>query len=227
MNSLRHGAVPAILILTVLGAAGCATSGHPNTASAVSRTGNDKSIGLHSKGHAYSSLSCKPANVATVAVMRSGAATSAVSGLSPRPLAVVHDIAIGQVAFFHSDAIPAGSAAAVFTSSYRIVADDPSLQSCDMLLADRPAAQPFIKVAIAAAVAHGMAHSVSSLRANLSGIEIGDNPVASGSLIVVLLVAGAPQGTIAGHKVYGPNSSIIVILNRTGRAITGIGRGAW
>lgn len=86
-------------------------------------------------------------------------------------------------------------------------ADDPSLQSCDMLLADRPTARPYITAAIDAAVADGMAGSAASLRANLSGIEIGDNPLPPGSLVAVLVVAGAPPGTIEGHTVDGPNRS--------------------
>jgi hypothetical protein len=173
------------------------------------------------------SLSCEPVNVATVAVVRSDVGVPALSGLTPRPLAVVRDNGTGQMAFFHSDARPAKSDAAMFATSPLIVRDDPSLQSCNMLLADRPAAQPFIRVAIAAAVARGMANSASSLRTRLSGVEIGDNPVVSGSLIVVLVVAGPAQRSIAGHKVYGPNSSIFVILNRASMAVTGISHGGW
>jgi hypothetical protein len=129
-------------------------------------------------------------------------------------------------AFFHSGCTPAG-AAALFTGPYQIVPDDPSLQSCDLLLADRPAAQPFSTAAIAAAVADGMARSAASLRADLSGIEIGDNPFVPGSLVVVLVVAGAPQGTVGGITVDGPNSSIIVIVNHASMTATGIAQGTW
>ena len=175
-----------------------------------------------------STLSCKPANVATVAEVASGLTTLALSALSPPPLAVVADTGTGGIAFFHSGSTPSGSAAAAaLTGAYQIVPDDPSLQSCDILLADRPAAQPFINTAVTTAVADGMAASTASLRANLSGIEIGDNPLAAGQLVVVLVVSGPPQGTINGHIVEGPDNSVFVIIDQATMAVTGISHGTW
>jgi len=220
MYSCRHGGgAAALLLLLAFGAAGCSNSAPSGTAGT--------SLGVSQpKAQAGGGLPCEPASVAAVAVVQAGVTASALSALSPPPLAVVADNGTGDVAFFHSGHTPASNAA-LFTGSYQTVPDDASLQSCDTLLADRPAAQPFITATIAAAVTDGMASSAASLRANLSGIEIGDNPLAPGSLVVVLVVAGAPQGTTGGITVDGPNSSIIAILNQATTAVTGISEGTW
>ena len=228
MYILRHGGVAAaLLMLMALGAVGCSASQHPRSAGAVPRIRDIKDAGQsQSKGDLHSTLSCEPANVGSVAVVQSGVSASALSALDPSPLAVVADAATGRVAFFHSSATPtANAASAMFTGAYQIVPDDPSLQSCDLLLADRPAAQPFITAAISSVVANGMAASASSLRANLAGIEIGDNPLATGSLVVVLLVTRASQGTVAGHTIYGPDSSVFVILNQADMAVPASAKG--
>jgi hypothetical protein len=227
MYSLRHsGVAVALLALVSFGAIGCSASAHPSAGGALPHV---KDAGLSkSKGDEISNLSCEPANVATVAEVAPGVVSSALSALSPAPLVVVADSGVGSIAFFHSGFTPSGStAAAVFTGAYQIVPDDPSLQSCDILLADRPAAQPFITTAVNTAVSDGMAGSATSLRANLSGIEIGDNPLAAGSLVVVLVVSGPPQGTVAGHTVEGPASSIFVIIDQATGAVTGISQGTW
>jgi hypothetical protein len=220
MYSFRHGGgAAALLLLLAFGAAGCSNSAPSDTA----RT----SPGLSQpKAQAGGGLPCEPTSVAAVAVVQSGVTASALSTLSPPPLAVVDDNGTGNVAFFHSVHTPASNAA-LFTGAYQTVPDDPSLQSCDTLLADRPAAQPFITAAIAASVADGMASSAASLRANLSGIEIGDNPLVAGSLVVVLVIDGGPQGTTGGITIDGPNTSIIVILNQASMAVTGISQGSW
>jgi hypothetical protein len=218
MYSLRHGGVAlALLALAFCGVIGCSASAHPNAAGTIS----------HFKDAGLSNLSCEPANVATVAEVQSGVTASTLSALNPSPLAVVTDGGTGSMAFFHSGSTPSVGTAAVFTGAYQVVPDDPSLQSCDMLLADRPAAQPFITTAVATAVADGMAGSAATLRANLAGIEIGDNPLAAGQMVVVLVVSGPPQGTVDGHTVEGADSSIFVIVDQATMAVTGISKGTW
>lgn len=227
MYSLRHGgAALALFALVSFGAFGCSASAHPNAAGTVYHV---KDAGLSkSKGDEHSTLSCEPANVAAVAEVQSGVTASALSALSPPPLAVVTDSGTGSIALFHSAFTPpAASTTAVFSGAFQIVPDDPSLQSCDILLADRPAAQPFIITAVTTAVADGMAESEATLRANLAGIEIGDNPLASGQLVVVLVVSGPPQGTVDGHAVEGADSSIFVLINQATMTVTGISQGNW
>lgn len=171
-------------------------------------------------------MPCSPPDVARMAVAAPGITISTMASLSPAPLATVDDSSSGTLVFFRSNAALPPNAATLF-SSLTMVPTDPSLQSCDYLLSDRPAAKPFIQAAIAAAVTRNLGTSVSTLRSSLSAIEIGDNPITSDSLLVVLLVTGPPQATVAGHTVYGPDTSIFVILNRNTMAITGVGHGSW
>jgi hypothetical protein len=166
-----------------------------------------------------------PADVARVVVAAPGVTASALTSLSPAPLAIVDDSS-GTLAFFHTDATLSSEAAPLVSSS-ALVPTDPVLQSCNYLLSDVPAAQPFIKAAIAGAVADNLAPSAASLSASLAAVEIGDNPVTSGSLVIILLVSGVPQGSVDGHTVDGPESSIFVLLNRDTLAVTGTGPGTW
>lgn len=219
VNTIRNSVIGGLLILTAAGAAGCASPARPAFSS--------KALPLHSSTRVVSNLPCKPAEVATMAVVARGTGAPALSRLRPAPLATVHDSRGGELAFFPANAGLGSGTASIFASSARKVPADPGLQSCDYLLSNRPAARPFVKAAIAAAVARGLAPSTRSLTKSLAGIEIGDSPVAVGSLVVILLVPGAPQGILAGHTVLGPDSSIFVIMNRDNQAITGVGHGSW
>jgi hypothetical protein len=171
--------------------------------------------------------SCRPADIAAVAVVRAGVTRAELATLTPRPLAVLPDVHTGELAFLHAAAVPATADAATFRRSYQMVPADPALQSCDYMLRDRPAAQPFVQAAMRAAVARGLVTSASSLRARLAVTEIGDNPLASGSLVVVLLLDGAPVGSVAGHIIYGPYQSVFAVLDRASMQVTGVGSGTW
>lgn len=223
MKTLRNNAVGALLMLAAAGGvAGCASPAHPSAPSAQA------AIATSQKGETGGNpnLPCMPADVARLAVAAPGVAASTLTALNPAPLTIVDDSTSGMLAFFRTEVALPSSAATLFTSS-SLVPTDPSLQSCDYMLSDRPAAQPFIQAAIAAAVTRNLAPSTASLSASISGVEIGDNPATPNSIIVILLVTGAPQATVNGHTVYGPYSSIFVIMNRATMTITGVGQGGW
>lgn len=213
-----------------LAGASCSASTHPaapaashSIAKAAQQTNKSKSTSTGITGV----YPCMPADIATVAVARPAVTSAILSSLTPQPLAVVTDTRSGKLAFFHPDAVPVANYSATFTANPEMVPADPTLQSCDYMLRDRPAAQPFINAAVTAAVAAGLAQSSGSLQSNLAEVEIGDNPLTTGSVVVALLINGPPQGTIAGHTVYGPDSSIFVILDRASMNVTGVAAGSW
>jgi hypothetical protein len=218
VNILRNITTATFLILA---ATGCASTTHSPATHAIT-----VNIGGHKGDIGQPDLPCRPTDIATMAVAAPGVAVSSIASLNPAPLTVVTDTSGGELAFYHSAVTLPSDVTALFTST-DLVAADPGLQSCDYLLSDRPAAQPFIQAAISAAVSRDLAPPAAVLSASVSGVEIGDNPVTPGSLVVILLVTGAPQGSVAGHIVYGPYTSIFVLMNRDTISITGVGHGTW
>jgi hypothetical protein len=148
--------------------------------------------------------------------------------ISTRQLARLVSVSSGEdLAFFHSGA-SVSAAHSVFASGPKLVPADPALQSCEYLLEDRPAAQPYITAAIDAAAARGLAKSATSLRSKVNVVLIGDNPLQQGALVVVLLVSGSPSKSGPnGQIIFGPDSSIFVVLDRDTKAISGVAAGTW
>jgi hypothetical protein len=78
------------------------------------------------------------------------------------------------------------------------------LRSCEMTIADRPAAQPIIDSAMKALVRGGYFPSLPKLKAQLQTALISDDPATPGSVIVTILVEGpvrqitAPPGVKIG-----------------------------
>lgn len=102
-----------------------------------------------------------------------------------------------------------------------------SLLSCDMLLSDRPAAQPLISAAIAAVVQRGYVASTAALESELQEVLIADNPVQTDSVIVTLLIPGpvVPPPANASGPVVRSLSAYTVIEQQSTAQPTGIAQG--
>jgi hypothetical protein len=235
MSSVRLLLVAGSVALGAIGLlSGCAPGGPARTAAAGG--GHAARSALHTKGRAAKGdvgfLSCGGATLGQVAVMRSGMSTANLaSQVHAQVRAQVTDSTQGHLVFLRGqDISPAALTGTPFTRVADVMAQsaDPALRSCDYLLSDRPAAQPFVRAALTAAYAHGMAPSATALRAELQMVMVSDNPLRPGSLIVTMLIPGPMQSaaTATMPALYGLNS-IIVVMNRTGAAVTGIASGRW
>ena len=137
---------------------------------------------------------------------------TAVENTSTGVLAQVTDSATGQVLTITRSpaAIPSAersrdsdSAASSWLPVYPQAKQD-DLRSCEMTLADRPAARPIIDSAMAGLVHAGYFSSLSKLGAQVQAALISDDPAESGSVIVTILVEGpvyqpvAPPGAKMG-----------------------------
>jgi hypothetical protein len=238
MNKIRLAGMATLAVLGGIAVGGCGTAPTAATQSAAhSSSAGDAAAAV--KGTAGRNLPCFPADIAAVAVVRPGTAPATLDRLGARPLARVASTQGQELAFFHATS-PTGAPALTSTLAARraasaalatnpaMVPADASLQSCDYLLRDRPAAQPYITAAINAAVASHIAPSASAVRTRLNIVQIGDNPLQHGSLVIVLLLEGkaTPTGP-QGHLVYGPYTSVFVALNRTTKQVTGTASGTW
>jgi hypothetical protein len=218
------------VLTAVLAAAGCGAGQSGHSAAARQGTGENSTAGqaLAVKGHLARLPDCKPHDVAAVAVVRLGISPAALGRAGIKPAARLTSSSDGRVlAFFQPHAsLSAGNA--VFSTGPEMVPADPSLQSCDYLLKDRPAAQPYVTAAIDAAAASGIASSPGSLRSKVDTVLLGDNPLQSGSVVVILLVEGplVARGP-NGQKGYGPDSSVFVTLDRSTMHSTGVAAGTW
>ena len=66
-----------------------------------------------------------------------------------------------------------------------------ALHSCDMLLANVPAAAPLVSSALQAAVASGLQHDLAAARSNLQEAFASDDPLDSGDVIITLEFQGS------------------------------------
>jgi hypothetical protein len=218
-----------VTVIGVLAAAGCGAS-HANAARPLTHLHNAAGPSSAVKGSIPKIPGCGPHDIASVAVIRSGASLTSLSRINPRPLARIADTSNGkELAFFNATGFPAAGngASSVFSVGPELIPADPALQSCQRVLQDRPGAQPYIAAAVNAAIARGVAPSASSLRASLNTVEIGDNPLQHGSLVIELLLNGTPSAGPNGHTVYGTGPSVFVVLDRASRNITGTAVGTW
>lgn len=217
-----------VAVIGVLATAGCGAS-HANATRPLTHLHN---AGPSSavKGSIPKIPDCRPHDIASVAVIRSGASPASLSRINPRPLARIADTGNGkELAFFNATNFPAAGngANSLFSAGPELVPADPALQSCQHVLQDRPGAQPYVTAAINAAIAWGVAPSASSLRASLNSVEIGDDPLQHGSLVIELLLNGTPSAGPNGHTVNGIGPSVFVVLDRASRNVTGTAVGTW
>jgi hypothetical protein len=173
---------------------------------------------------------CTPTTVGYVALVRPGQVPAARSALGSARLAEVTDSASGTVVIARStNGMHAADWSTYFSQWEPVLSQSrqASLQSCDMLLSDRPAAQPIVNAAIAAVARQGYVSSAAALRSELQVVLISDNPVAADSVIITLLVPGAvvpnPPGA-RGPVVHSLDAYTVIVQQSTGQP-TGVARG--
>jgi hypothetical protein len=211
---------PAILIAVAATAAAAGCASHPPTSRASWET--VKGTTPHPK--------CTPTTIGYVGLVHPGQAQAARNALGSAQLTQVTDSASGTVVIARSANGIHAAAQPTYFSQWKPVlsqSQQASLQSCDMLLSDRPAAQPIINAAIAAVAQHGYASSAAALRSELQEVLISDNPVAVDSVIVTLLVPGAvvPNPPGASGPVVHSLAAYTVIMQQSTNRPTGVARG--
>lgn len=167
--------------------------------------------------------------IGEVGVLRPGAAAAARASYGRLALADLNDSASGRLMFFRA----APGATAAWTTSYftRVGAvhaqsSVPALHTCDMLLSNRPAAQPLVTAALRAAVSDGLAASVRGLRGKLQEVLVSNNPLRPGSVIVTLLLPGPARRPIyKGAPSTHSLEPVTVVMSYPGARVSGVARG--
>jgi hypothetical protein len=225
----------AIILSVAALSAGCA-SHHTSATRAASAqdlgaegTGHATAKGANTKGD-IGPLACIPATIGFIGVVRPGQAQAAQSALGSALLTQVTDSAAGTVVIARSANGLSSAAQSTYHSQWEPVlsqSQQASLQSCDMLLSDRPAAQPIISAAIAAAAGQGYVSSAATLQSELQEVLISDNPVTADSVIVTLLIPGAvvPNPPGASGPVVHSLAAYTVIVKQSTDQPTGVARG--
>ena len=225
-------AMLAVAVIAAVAVAGCGAASGTATQSSMRKQATAPALAAKNSPAIKGSLprlpSCGPHDIASVALVRAGTSTASLDRLANRPMAHLMTSSHGsELAFFHPETTSAPGAA-IFSVGAEEVPADRTLQSCEYMLQDRPAAQPYVTAAIDAAAARHIAPSAPALRRRVNVVLIGDNPLQSGTIVVLLLVEGAPSKSGPnGQVVYGPDSSIFVVLNRTTKRILGAAAGTW
>jgi hypothetical protein len=127
---------------------------------------------------------CTPTTIGYVGVVRPGEALAARTALGSALLAEVTNSTSGPIDIARSaNGISTAVQSGYFSQWQPVLSQSQqaSLQSCDMLLSDRPAAQPLITAAMAAVAQDGYATSAAALKSELQEVLIADDPVAAGS----------------------------------------------
>ena len=211
---------PAMMIAVAAVAAGCASQHAP-----VSRASKG------SEGSFAPAVRCTPAQIGYAGVVRPGQAVAAHNALGSALLAQVTDSVSGTIDVARSASGMSSTAQSAYFSQWKPVlsqSEQASLQSCDMLLSDRPAVQPIINAAISAVAQHGLAASATALRSDLQVVLVADNPLTAGSVIVTLLVPGPvvpnPPGASGGPVVTSLAAYTVIIQQPTDQP-TGVAQG--
>ena len=175
-------------------------------------------------------LTYTPTTIGYVGLVHPGQAQAVQNALGSALLAQVTDSASGTVVIARSEnGIPAADQSTYFSQWKPVLSQSQqaSLQSWDMLLSDRPTAQPIINAAVAAVAQEGYVSSAATLQSALQVVLISDNPVAADSVIVTLLVPGAvvpnPPGA-SGPIVHSLDAYTVIVQQSTGQP-TGVARG--
>jgi hypothetical protein len=218
MTATRRLRWAAILIAVTAATAGCASHSPISRASGETVKGNAP--------HA----TCTPTTIGYAGLVRPGRLQATNDALGSTALAQVSDSASGTVVIARSaNGISAADRSTYFSQWEPVLSQSgqASLQSCDMLLSDRPAAQPIITAAIAAVAQQGYVSSAATLRSELQEVLISDNPLTADSVIVTLLVPGAvvpnPPG-VSGPVVHSLAPYTVIVRQSTSQP-TGVARG--
>jgi hypothetical protein len=205
-------------IMTAVAAARCASH------SSISRASGEIVKG------SIPNLTSTPTTIGYVGLVHPGQAQAVQNALGSALLAQVTDSASGTVVIARSaNGIPAAAQSTYFSQWKPVLSQSQqaSLQSWDMLLSDRPTAQPIIDAAIAAVAQEGYVSSAGTLQSELEEVLISDNPVVPDSVIVTLLVPGAvvpnPPGA-SGPVVHSLDAYTVIMQQSTGQP-TGVARG--
>jgi hypothetical protein len=231
MTATRRVRWPATLIAmaATAAAAGCASHSPPSRASGETVTTTSRSSAESVKG-IVPNLPCTPSPIGYAGLVRPGHAQAAQNALGSALLARVPDSASGTVVIARSAGGMAAGAQSAALSQWKPVlgqSQQASLQSCNMMLSDRPAAQPIINAAISAVAQQGYVSSAATLKSELQEVLISDNPVAADSVIVTLLVPGAvvPNPPGASGPVVHSLAPYTVIVQQSTSQPTGVARG--
>lgn len=193
-----------LLLVSACGSAGTRTAshgaaGHSHVAGADVAPGIKDAFSsqIGTGGSFAPSIRCGQGEqpVGYIGVVRPGHATVARNALGTALLAEVSDAGLGVADIaVTADGMSATQRQRDFSSWGPVLpqARQARLQSCDMLLSDRPADQPLITAALAAVARHGYVTSAVHLRSTLLEVLISDNPAAAGSVIVTLQADGGP-----------------------------------
>jgi hypothetical protein len=165
-------------------------------------------------------------------VVRPGQATAARNMLGAALLAEVSDASLGLIDIaMTANGTSAARRQRDFSSWGPVLpqARQARLQSCSMLLSDRPADQPLITAALAAAARHGYVTPAARLKSKLLEVLVSDNPAANGSVIVTLQADGGPGykmsasggPPVSGYLVY------TVLENVSNAQVTGVAAGGF
>ncbi|HEV2373546.1 MAG TPA: hypothetical protein VGS19_15405 [Streptosporangiaceae bacterium] len=224
---MRGRTITGGLAVTALAVAGWGAVAHAS-ASSGGRAGTAVTYSRAGVSKMAPAMSCMPGEITAVSAVRPGSTRAGLRHLAPWPLAQFTDSVSGELAFFSPPRLPVVGAGSPLAHAPAAVMADRRLQSCEYLMQDRPAAQPYIAAAINAAVSRGLDRSVIHLRANVQMVLIGDNPLRPDSLVVTLLTTGRKVATDPlGHTIYGPYRAVIAMVNKASRHVTGVGTGTW
>jgi hypothetical protein len=170
--------------------------------------------------------------VGYLGVVRPGQATAARNALGTALLAEVSDTGLGVVDIaVTANGMSAAQRHRDFSSWGPVLpqARQTRLRSCNMLLSDRPADQPLITAALAAAAKHGYVTSAARLKSTLLEVLVSDNPAANGSVIVTLQADGGPGYEMSaggGPPIYG-YLVYTVLENVSNAQVTGMAVGGF
>lgn len=232
-SNRRMISVGAAVLLAGL-AAGCAdrqaaAPGHGTLIrhSAPRRAAHNEAQGV--KGAiAPGALSCSGSGpvIGEVGILRAGEARAAKNMLGKFFRAQATDSVSGQIMFF----VPPGSLnlKPFFSkiSSVSAQASAPKLHSCDMMLADLPAAQPVIAAAENAVVNAHFVRSLAALKNAVQEVLLCDNALRSGALIMTMQVTGTKRAPIySGAPPTYSLASLTVVMNYPSLTVTAVTRG--
>jgi hypothetical protein len=170
--------------------------------------------------------------VGYLGVVRPGQAAAARNELGKALLAEVSDTGLGVVDIaVTANGMSADQRQRDFSSWGPVLpqARQARLQSCDMLLSDRPADQPLITAALAAVAGKGYVTSAAHLKSKLLEVLVSDNPAASGSVIVTLQANGGPAYEQIARGAPPVHTYLVytALENVSGAQVTGVAVGGF
>ncbi len=170
--------------------------------------------------------------VGYLGVVRPGQATAARNALGTALLAEVSDTGLGIVDIaVTANGMSAAQRRRDFSSWGPVLpqARQARLQSCDMLLSDRPADQPLVTAALAAVAKQGYVTSAATLKSKLLEVLVSDNPAANGSVVVTLQAEGGPAYEQAARGAPPVHGYLVytVLENVSDARVTGIAPGGF